>query len=825
MRYLVPNNLPATVTSFVGRAEEIREVLALLDGRTRLVTLTGIGGVGKTRLAQEIAWRLLETDSLADGVWWVELAPLTDPRRLAQAVASTLGLQEEPDRPFGEVLCAALRTRRLLLVLDNCEHLVHAAAGLVYELLRACPSVSILATSREPLKIDGEIERSVPPLTCPETSDLIALERLREFDAVRLFAERATGASDRFQLSERTAPAVARVCQQLDGIPLALELAAARIRVLSVDQIAARLDDCFGVLTEGSRTAPRRQRTLESAVAWSYDLLPASEQQLFNRLAVFRGGWTLEAAEAICGDPSVGLVLDTLGRLVEKSLVVAEDGPYGANRYRMPETIRQFAAARLLASGEAPLLRERHFRWFVQLGLEAEQGMRFGRLPWSIRKRWVERMQIEMANLRAAWQWPLDGDGSPRLALQLAAGLFAMFWTGLLSEGIDCYLALLERDRGSGPSPERTWALATACKLAAEYGNDDLSVHWADEYWAQPADLRTSRGNSFVHKALSLVALRRGDTVDARLRVLASIEECRAAGDMQALAIYLAFLGTVAEVEGQLGEAEAAYAETVDMARQEDFPIALGLGLAGLGRLAHRRAEHVVAREVYQQAQQALRDMGAMPQIAQLLADLGRLELDCGNWSEAACRFGESLETAIRVGAHQAEYHALRGLGLALLWCDTGAAPPRHVQAGLRLLGACLSPENSSVDPAALSRGTLLLGGARGCRLVEEGRTLGLDDAIGLARAELIELGRSSSDADSPGSVKLSRREQEVAALLARGASNRQIADTLVIAERTAEMHVSNILAKLGLTARAQVAAWAAEQRTVEREAAGAGRR
>src|SRR5690242_623271 len=180
MRYLVPNNLPAPVTSFVGRSEEMREVLTLLDGRTRLVTLTGMGGVGKTRLAQEIAWRLLETDSLADGVWWVELAPLTDPRRLAQAVASTLGLQEEPDRPFDEVLCAALRTRRLLLVLDNCEHLVHAAAELVYELLRACPNVAILATSREPLKIDGEIERSVPPLTCPETSKLIALERLRE---------------------------------------------------------------------------------------------------------------------------------------------------------------------------------------------------------------------------------------------------------------------------------------------------------------------------------------------------------------------------------------------------------------------------------------------------------------------------------------------------------------------------------------------------------------------------------------------------------------------------------------------------------------------
>ena len=730
MRYVVPNNLPAPVTSFVGRTHEISEVLALLDGRSRLVTLTGIGGVGKTRLAQEIAWRLLETDSLADGVWWVELAPVTDPRRLAQAVASTLGLQEEPDRPFAEVLCGALRTRRLLLVLDNCEHLVHASAELVYDVLRACPTVSILATSREPLKADGEIERTVPPLVCPDTSELIALERLREFDAVRLFADRAAGASDRFQLTERTAPAVARVCQQLDGIPLALELAAARIRVLSVDQIAARLDDCFGVLAEGSRTAPRRQRTLEGAVAWSYDLLPESEQQLFNRLAVFRGGWTLEAAEAICGDPSIGLVLDTLGRLVEKSLVVVDDGTYGANRYRMPETIRQFAAARLLASGEATLLRERHFRWFVQLSLEAEQGIRFGRLPWPTRVRWVERMQQEMANLRAAWQWPLDGEGSPRLGLKMAAGLFALFWTGLLSEGIDCYTVLLERDRGSGPSPERAWALATACKLAAEYGSDDLAVRWAEEYQALPADLHTSLSNAFVRKALSLVALRRGRYGAARLNVVASIEESRAAGDMQALAIYLAFLGTVAEVEGALDESQSVYAETVEMARQEDFPIALGLGLAGLARLAHQRGEQASARELYHQAQRALRDMGAMPQIAQLLADLGQLELDCGNWTAAASRYAESLETAIRVGADAAEYHALRGLGLALVWCTTDGASPRYVQAGLQLLGACWARDSSSGDCAALARGGVLLGQERACRLVEDGRTLGLDDAI-----------------------------------------------------------------------------------------------
>jgi DNA-binding CsgD family transcriptional regulator/tetratricopeptide (TPR) repeat protein len=605
------------------------------------------------------------------------------------------------------------------------------------------------------------------------------------------------------------------VCRQLDGIPLALELAAARVRVLSVEQIAARLDNSFGVLAEGSRTAPERQRTLEAAVAWSYDLLSGDEQRLFNRLAVFRGNWSLEATEAICGDPDGGLVLDTLGRLVEKSLVVVEEGPHAASVYRMPETIRQFAAARLLASGEAPVMRERHFRWYVEFGLEAEQMLRFTPQPWSARKRWMERLNIELANLRAAWTWPLTGDGSPRAGLKLAAGLFPMFWTGIgmLAEGIDCYLALLERDRGSGPSPERAWALATGCKLAAQYGKDDVAIALSEEYWALPVELQTPLASGFIDNARSLVALHAGNLVHARRHVLSALEGARAAGDAQFIALLFGYLGAVEEAAGQVDEARAVYRESVERAREIDFPIAAGLGLAGLARLTHARGDHTAARNLYQQAQHALVDMGDMPQIAQLLADLGHLELERGNCRAAAGHFGESLELAVRVGRREEMLRALEGLGLALVSCEPAAEARRT---GLRLLGASLrfgrSESDSSAIGTAISRCELVLGKERAATLVDEGRLLGLDEAIALARAALADVTRAGEPVPvGPGAARLSRREQEVLELLARGASNRQIADALVIAERTVEMHVSNILAKLQLTSRAQVAAWAAD--------------
>jgi predicted ATPase/DNA-binding CsgD family transcriptional regulator len=811
-----PNNLPAPVTSFIGRADEIRAVTGYLTGQARLVTLTGTGGVGKTRLAQETAWQLLHAGAFPDGVWWVELGSISDPRRVAQAVAAVLGLQEEPDRPFSDLLLDALRPRRLLLVLDNCEHLVQACAALAYDILCGCPHVAILATSREPLKAHGEIERHVPPLERPDPRRLPSIDRLREFEAVRLFAERAAAASSSFHLSDRNASPVARVCDQLDGIPLALELAAARARVLSVDQIAARLDDRFRLLADGPRTGPARQRTLEAAVAWSYDLLGAEERRLFDRLAVFAGGWTLEAAEAICGDPGTGLVLDILGRLVEKSLVAVNDGPNGGTWYRMPETIRQFAAGRLRDSGEERLLRERHFQWYVRFALEAEEKLRFAPVSWSTRGQWLERLRWEIPNLRAAWHWPLEGDGSPRDGLRLGAALFAYFWCGWLNEGSDCLAALLQRDRGSEPTPERAWALATASKLAAHYGDDASAVELANEYLALPPHLWTPTATAFVHNSLGLVATHEGDFPRARAHVSTALAQGRAGGDTQAVALYLVYLGGIASAEGRVDEAQAVYGQAAAMGRQLDFPPAVGLALAGLARLLHARGERAQARGLYRQALVALRDMGAMQQIAQLLTGLAYVELDSGDPRQAAARFGEGLELALGLGQRDSLADVLEGIGVVL--ATASGREPSRLRPALQLLGASMGLRRpaaaaaESVASPALARAGAILGEQRVATLLEEGRALGLDEATGLARRALDDLLRSSDATGVAAASVLTRREQEVVTLLARGASNRQIADALVIAERTAEMHVSNVLAKLGLTSRAQVAAWAADQ-------------
>ncbi len=372
-----PNNLPAPLTSFVGRAQECAAVAELLASQ-RLVTLTGPGGTGKTRLALHVAADRLEQCS--HGVWLVELAPLADPLLVPLAVASVLGLREEAGRPLLTVLTDYLRTRTLLLLLDNCEHLVDACAQLAETLLRSCPQLRILASSRESLGVAGEAPFRVPPLHTPDPRQLPELEAFAQYEAVRLFTERATSVLPSFRVTSGNMAALAQVCSRLDGIPLALELAAAHVNVLRVEQIAARLDDRFRLLTGASRSAVPRQQTLRALIDWSYDLLSALEQQVLRHLAVFAGGWTLEAAEAVCAGEGLEQerVLDVLSRLVDKSLVQAERVPGQEARYRMLETIRQYALERLAASGEADTIRRRHAEHYLAVAEMAEPHLHGG---------------------------------------------------------------------------------------------------------------------------------------------------------------------------------------------------------------------------------------------------------------------------------------------------------------------------------------------------------------------------------------------------------------------------------------------------------------
>jgi non-specific serine/threonine protein kinase len=491
------HNLPVELTSFIGREKEMAEVERLL-ACSRLLTLTGSGGCGKTRLALQVAGALAErVDEYPDGVWLADLAPLSDPGLVPRDMATALGVREEAGLPVLTLLTNYLQGRSLLLVLDNCDHLIEGCARLAEALLRHCPNVQILATSRDVLGIAGERAWRVPPLTTPEAQPLPPFKRLRRYEAVRLFVDRAATAKPGFELTQQNAAAVVRVCQRLDGMPLAIELAA-RVSLLRVEQIAARLDDRFGLLTGGSRTALPRHRTLRAAIDWSYDLLPEVERRLLQRLAVFAGGWTLEAAEAVCAGEGLEVtsILELLGKLVNKSLVVAEWTVGSETRYRMLETIREYAREQLLASGTEGQLRRRHLDFFLWLAEEAEP-MVYG--PQD--NAWLDRLEVEHDNLRAALGWVLSaGDhplSSPEAGLRLAGKLWT-FWylRGHLSEGREWLAKLLALPAATPRTVARAKALAGAAFLAGHQGDFEQAQPLFDESLALIQALSGALGNA-----------------------------------------------------------------------------------------------------------------------------------------------------------------------------------------------------------------------------------------------------------------------------------------------------------------------------------------
>src|SRR5579859_1013707 len=422
------HNLPLQVTRFFGREGEVAQLIELL-GENRLVTLTGSGGVGKTRLSLRTAEEVLA--DFSDGVWIVELAPLADPAQVAPQIATTLGVRDEPDRPVLDTLTHQLRQRQLLLVLDNCEHLLAVCARVADALLRACPRLRLLATSREPLGVPGEALFPVPSLPYTDSGIAVTVEKVREYAAVRLFLDRARLVTPDYQLGSHNVAAVAQICQRLDGIPLALEMAAARINILSSDQLARRLQDVFQVLTGGSRTALPRQQTLRATIDWSYNLLSEPERVLLQCLAVFAGGCTLDAAEAVCsgGQPAAGPtvlpeeLIEVLASLVAKSMVVADRQAGEAARYHLLETIRQYALAKLAARGEAEAVRRRHAEYYLELANTARHR------PEVTFQSWLNLVEPEHDNLRAAFAWSRSTASQIQVSVRLASALLS-FWDG-----------------------------------------------------------------------------------------------------------------------------------------------------------------------------------------------------------------------------------------------------------------------------------------------------------------------------------------------------------------------------------------------------------
>ncbi len=769
------HNMPLELSSFVGRQREIAEVEERLLADNRLLTLTGPGGCGKTRLALKVASEVAER--FEDGAWLVELASLSDPDLVAQAVASALKVREQPGRPLAETLVDALRPRQMLLVLDNCEHLIDACARFAEAMLSSCPGLRILATSREILGIAGETNWAVPSLSVPDAGeDLYAIENLMRYEALRLFVERARSRLPDFELNEETAGAVVEVCRRLEGMPLAIELAAGRVGVLSVEQISGRLKDSLGVLAGGNRTAPSRQRTLRGTLQWSYELLGGLEQELFVHLSVFRGGWTLEAAEAVAAEPRRGIpeedVLDLLGGLVEKSLVVTEAGqPEREPRYRMLEAVRQYAREKLEEGGGAGEVRRRHATWFLTLAEEAEPHLK-GRQQVA----WLERLEQEHDNLRAAMRWLLE-EGEVETAVRFAWALW-FFWylRGHQSEGRSYAGEILEKDSSLPGGGMRAKALCVRGTMS--YGLPESIEQTKRLFEESVALFRRAGDKSGLAIALSGVSattLQEGDTEHATALLEEALELYREVGDKWGVSSILSHLGFIPLSQDDHARAVRYFEEALAISRE--------IGDRLIGSIA-----------LYNLALEESRVQGDRERAAELYVEGLKLAVEMGNKANAAYCL-EGLAGLIAEGGEPERAARLFGASEAML---EAVGAPRYVHAQNRAL------YERSVE-------------ALRSRLTEEAFAVVWSEGRAMALEQAIEyvLGPSPSTPQPKNTAKLSAREVEVLTLVAKGLTDSQVAERLYLSPRTVGYHLRSIYNKLGTSSRTAAVKEASEHELI----------
>jgi non-specific serine/threonine protein kinase len=663
-----PHNLPIQLTSFIGREKEVIEIkrfLSASEGSIRLLTVTGAGGFGKTRLALRAASGLF--DVFPDGIWLIELAPLTEPALVPQAVATVLGFKEEPGRSHLSTLTDRLRGKTILLVLDNCEHLIQASAQLADALLHSCPNVHILATSREALSILGEKTFPIASLSSPDPLHSLPVEALTEYEAVRLFVDRAVAALPGFTVTKDNAPAVAQVCSQLDGIPLAIELAAARVKLLQVEQIAERLDDRFRLLTSSTRITLPRHQTLHAAIDWSYDLLTEPERMLLRRLSVFVGGWKLEAAEAVCAGDGIESteILDLLTQLVNKSLVVAERPLGGEVRYRLLETIRQYVLEKLTASTEADTVRRHHAAYYLALA----DATRSSDLEQFVR---LERIATEHDNLRAALAWSKSVTSGAELGLHLALGL-VWFWIaeGYWSEGrnwLESALAHVNAEEVDDPRAQAQ-ALSSLGNLLAYQG--DYTA--AQSQFSQSLQLSRELGDrlrvAWTIERLGWLAREQGDIATARVR----LEEALAlARDLKENALTCGVTNTLAEamiMQGDIALAKDLLEENLAWARKVDEREGIPWAMNHLGHIAQIQGDYERAMQLHEESLLLFRTEGRKWMgVVEALHCLGETALSQGDAVLAGTHLVESLVLSQDLGERACIAWCLAGLaGVAAL--------------------------------------------------------------------------------------------------------------------------------------------------------------
>jgi predicted ATPase/DNA-binding CsgD family transcriptional regulator len=674
------HNLPRQLTTFIGRGTELAEIQRLL-ATTRFVTLTAVGGAGKTRLALEVANRAL--DANPDGAWIVDLSPIKDGRLVARQFGSTLGVHERPRQPIAETLVGHLRDRHLLLVVDNCEHVIEECAGLVNAILRSCPGITLLATSREPLRVNGETVWRVAPLAVPDPAAQIDVEDLARCEAVRLFVDRAQLAAPGFEMTAENAPALAELCRRLDGIPLAIELAAARAGMMSPGQILNRLQDRFGLLIGGSRTGPARHRTLQSAIDWSHDLLNDQERTLFRRSSVFAGSFSHEAIEQVCsGDGlEVEATVGLLGSLVDKSLVFVSE----PLRLRLLETLQEYARKNLAESGESDAVNQRHCEFFVWLAEQAAPN-----LEGPEQQTWHRRLAQDIGNLRSALQWSSGHDPDANLRLSIA---LTYFWYihGLVQEGDSWLTSALSK-----------YAVRNSLR-AQGLGHAGQFSYWRNDI---------SAASACWHEGLDLY---------------------RKLGDRKGVGKALDWVSQALEWQGDYEKAHEYLDSALAIANEAQDTISAAHIFRHLGRLAMKEGDHELAQKYLEQAVSILERVGDQWRTVWALGYLGLNAIESGNlnsarsYLERALVIARTLELAIPTAT-------------MLMYFATLAAAQLHPVRALQLAGASESlAASAGAVPLRLTRATverwlnnsrLQLGPGRSAACLAEGHAMSRERAI-----------------------------------------------------------------------------------------------
>jgi non-specific serine/threonine protein kinase len=654
------HNLPQHLTSFIGREREIVQLRQML-ATVRLLTLTGAGGCGKTRLALQVACELLP--AYRDGIWLVELSALTDPGLVPQALAGVVGVKEQSGKTLTQSLVDHLVSQRALIVLDNAEHLLAGCTQLADAVLRACGEVTLLATSREPLGIAGELTYRVPSLGVPDPALDVTPQHILRCDSARLFVERARLQRPHFTVTNENAPALASICRQLDGIPLAIELAAPRLRSMSVEEVDRRLDRLFSLLTGGSRTALPRQRTLRSLIDWSYDLLSDTEKALLRRLSVFSGGWTLEAAEHVCVDDGIGTdaMLDLLASLCDKSLLVADEHD-GATRYRLLETVRRYAREWLHQRGEEMHWLDRHLAYFVALAEEAEPSLNGGR----DQQAWLGRIEMEHDNVRSALARSGTRPAEAVSGLRLAAALWRFWWMrGYLREGRTWLESMLAAVPACDAPAVRAKAFNGAGVLSWLQGDFSAARSYHEASLGLRRELDDRRGIAASLNNLAILDSDQGDHAVARTRHEESLSIWRGLGEKRGVANTLSNLANLARDAGDLREARVLHEECLATRRELGDRHGIATSLLNLAVVARDQGDYAGAVALGEESLAISRDMQERRNIAASLGHLGVVACERDDFGSGRTLLLESVAVCRAIGDRYVLAESLQGVAYA----------------------------------------------------------------------------------------------------------------------------------------------------------------